>query len=160
MKYYDDYYIDISNIIKFNKLNKEIDKKIDYRELANSCKLKIKSLKGDFNSNNFYIIEKKIKLLNEDFEYYNYYASLLIIYNNYRNELIPQIDIHGLYHSECKTIVTCIIEIWKEQKVKKCSIITGKFKKNSLYGIVENILNKNKIKFKLINIGQFLVKLI
>ena len=44
MKYYDDYYIDISNIIKFNKLNKEIDKKIDYRELANSCKLKIKSL--------------------------------------------------------------------------------------------------------------------
>lgn len=153
MKFYDDYYNDLLDITQ-GILNSSINTNLDYREIAKSQYDKINRLKNKFNKFNSSIISQKIKNIKNDIEYYNYYASLIIIFKSYQNKP-TLVDLHGLFVFEANTIVHCLLDIWKKNNVKNATIITGKFKKHGIYSLVKNILSKNKLKFKIINKGSF-----
>ena len=155
MKFYDDYYNDLLCITN-GMLNSDINTHLDYRDIANNQYNKISHLKNKFNKYNSSIIFQKIDNVKDDIEYSHYYASLLIIYNSYQTNPI-KVDLHGLFVFEANTIVHCLLEIWKEKKVKSATIITGNLKKNGLHSLVKNILINKKLKYKMINSGSFFI---
>lgn len=155
MKFYDDYYNDLLCITD-GILNSDINTKLDYRVIADNQYNKIKLIKNKFNKFNSSIISEKIKNLKNDMEYFNYYASLLIIFNSYQTNP-TKVDLHGLFVFEANTIVHCLLKIWKSKKIKNVTIVTGNFTKNGLNSLVKNILKKKKLKYKMKNSGSFFV---
>ena len=66
MKYYDDYYYDLTLILE-GKLNVNINEKMNYKKIIKKKFIELKKIKKKSNS-----LEKKEKI-KEDIEFYNYY---------------------------------------------------------------------------------------